>query len=250
MWSRAHHFISKSPHLADVPCLKHCKKHASCNKMKAQCLSRSFSQLYTTPVNNRWTASGATSFLLYQPTVIQRRGHVRNRQQFGHRTAYKPMAVNITYFGIAIGSAYLMYDEFIWEEIDKFKAFLRSTASSIYDFVKKFPPSVDAATIDVYKNNKVTHAEAPVEETEVDESKKKKKKAIGFRERRIIEYENRMRAYSTPDKIFRYFATVKIQSSEGTEVYMTPDDFLRAITPGWRQPDGKFFLTASIGAGN
>lgn len=55
----------------------------------------------------------------------------------------------------------------------------------------------------------------------------------------IIEYENRMRAYSTPDKIFRYFATVKIHSSEGTEVYMTPDDFLRAITPGWRQPDGK-----------
>lgn len=55
----------------------------------------------------------------------------------------------------------------------------------------------------------------------------------------IIEYENRMRAYSTPDKIFRYFATVKIHSLEGTEVYMTPDDFLRAITPGWRQPDGK-----------
>lgn len=48
-----------------------------------------------------------------------------------------------------------------------------------------------------------------------------------------------MRAYSTPDKIFRYFATVKVQSNEGTEVYMTPDDFLRAITPGWRQPDGK-----------
>jgi len=47
-----------------------------------------------------------------------------------------------------------------------------------------------------------------------------------------------MRAFSTPDKIFRYFATVKITSLEGTEVYMTPDDFLRAITPGLRQPDG------------
>lgn len=64
----------------------------------------------------------------------------------------------------------------------------------------------------------------------------------------IIEYENRMRAYSTPDKIFRYFATVKIQSIEGTEVYMTPDDFLRAITPGWRQPDGNNLTYAtSIG---
>ena len=58
----------------------------------------------------------------------------------------------------------------------------------------------------------------------------------------IIEYENRLRAYSTPDKIFRYFATVKVSSLEGTEVYMTPDDFLRSITPGMRQPDGIMIL--------
>lgn len=48
-----------------------------------------------------------------------------------------------------------------------------------------------------------------------------------------------MRAYSTPDKIFRYFATIKVVHADGTEVYMTPDDFLRAITPGMKQPDGK-----------
>ncbi|KAF5288849.1 hypothetical protein FQA39_LY03728 [Lamprigera yunnana] len=47
-----------------------------------------------------------------------------------------------------------------------------------------------------------------------------------------------MRAYSTPDKIFRYFATVKLTHSQGSDVYMTPDDFLRAITPGVKQPDG------------
>lgn len=55
----------------------------------------------------------------------------------------------------------------------------------------------------------------------------------------IIEYENRIRAYSTPDKVFRYFATVQVTSLEGTETYMTPDDFLRAITPGMQQPDGR-----------
>jgi hypothetical protein len=55
----------------------------------------------------------------------------------------------------------------------------------------------------------------------------------------IIEYENRIRSYSTPDKIFRYFATVKIMSENTTLVFMTPDDFLRAITPGMKQPDGK-----------
>lgn len=56
---------------------------------------------------------------------------------------------------------------------------------------------------------------------------------------KIIEYENRMRSFSTPDKIFRYFATIRVVSPNSTEVYMTPDDFLRAITPNMKpQPDG------------
>lgn len=55
-----------------------------------------------------------------------------------------------------------------------------------------------------------------------------------------------MRSYSTPDKIFRYFATVKVTSAEGTEIYMTPDDFLRAITPGMKQPDGKFLRIVKL----
>lgn len=62
----------------------------------------------------------------------------------------------------------------------------------------------------------------------------------------IIEYENRIRAFSTPDKIFRYFATVQVTSLEGTETYMTPDDFLRAITPGMQQPNGRVSINFSI----
>lgn len=58
----------------------------------------------------------------------------------------------------------------------------------------------------------------------------------------IIEYENRIRTYSTPDKIFRYFATVKINSLQGTEIFMTPDDFLRSITPGMQQPNGRILV--------
>ncbi|XP_034824384.1 calcium uptake protein 1 homolog, mitochondrial-like isoform X3 [Maniola hyperantus] len=88
----------------------------------------------------------------------------------------------------------------------------------------------------------ITAAEEIVEtdsESEVDTRKKRyRKEKVGFRDRKIIEYENRMRAYSTPDKIFRYFATVKLTYGDNTEVYMTPDDFLRAITPGMKQPDG------------
>ncbi|KAM4607124.1 LOW QUALITY PROTEIN: calcium uptake protein 1, mitochondrial [Polymixia lowei] len=67
---------------------------------------------------------------------------------------------------------------------------------------------------------------------------KKKKPRSGFRDRKVMEYENRIRAYSTPDKIFRYFATLKVISEHGdAEVYMTPQDFVRSITPNEKQPE-------------
>ncbi|XP_045764609.1 calcium uptake protein 1 homolog, mitochondrial-like isoform X4 [Maniola jurtina] len=76
-------------------------------------------------------------------------------------------------------------------------------------------------------------------ESEVDTRKKRyRKEKVGFRDRKIIEYENRMRQYSTPDKVFRYFATLQAQHHDQHEVFMTPDDFLRSMTPGVKQPDG------------
>lgn len=56
----------------------------------------------------------------------------------------------------------------------------------------------------------------------------------------IIEYENRVRHFSTPDKVFRYFATIQVPHPNGEyEVYMTPVDFLTSMTPGMKQPEGK-----------
>uniref|UniRef100_A0A672SAL1 Calcium uptake protein 1, mitochondrial n=1 Tax=Sinocyclocheilus grahami TaxID=75366 RepID=A0A672SAL1_SINGR len=76
------------------------------------------------------------------------------------------------------------------------------------------------------------------EEDEAGTEGKKKKPRVGFRDRKVMEYENRIRAYSTPDKIFRYFATLKIISEHGDpEVYMTPQDFVRSITPNEKQPE-------------
>ncbi|XP_047515323.1 calcium uptake protein 1 homolog, mitochondrial-like isoform X4 [Pieris napi] len=76
-------------------------------------------------------------------------------------------------------------------------------------------------------------------ESEMETRKKRfRKEKIGFRDRKIIEYENRMRHYSTPDKVFRYFATLQAQHHDQHEVFMTPDDFLRSMTPGVKQPDG------------
>ncbi|XP_059048322.1 calcium uptake protein 1 homolog, mitochondrial isoform X2 [Achroia grisella] len=76
-------------------------------------------------------------------------------------------------------------------------------------------------------------------DSEADTKKKRyRREKIGFRDRKIIEYENRMRQYSTPDKVFRYFATLQAQHHDQHEVFMTPDDFLRSMTPGVKQPDG------------
>uniref|UniRef100_A0A9L0IZ21 Calcium uptake protein 1, mitochondrial n=1 Tax=Equus asinus TaxID=9793 RepID=A0A9L0IZ21_EQUAS len=69
-------------------------------------------------------------------------------------------------------------------------------------------------------------------------TEEKKKKRSGFRDRKVMEYENRIRAYSTPDKIFRYFATLKVINEPGeSEVFMTPQDFVRSITPNEKQPE-------------
>ncbi|XP_058826411.1 calcium uptake protein 1 homolog, mitochondrial-like isoform X2 [Topomyia yanbarensis] len=103
-------------------------------------------------------------------------------------------------------------------------------------------PKVDAdAGVHVGKNvsSELDQDEASDGDDEEAQAKKKaRKEKIGFRDRKIIEYENRMRSFSTPDKIFRYFATVKLIHGETSTVYMTPFDFLRAITPGLKQPDG------------
>ncbi|XP_039994787.1 calcium uptake protein 1, mitochondrial isoform X4 [Xiphias gladius] len=90
-----------------------------------------------------------------------------------------------------------------------------------------------------------TESEKSVEASSGDEEVKdesgegkKKKPRSGFRDRKVMEYENRIRAYSTPDKIFRYFATLKVIGEHGdAEVYMTPQDFIRSITPNEKQPE-------------
>lgn len=81
-----------------------------------------------------------------------------------------------------------------------------------------------------------SEGEQGVEEPEVPKKKKKAKR--GFHDRKVAEYENRLREFSTPDKIFRYFATVRVEFEGGKkEIFMKPSDFMRSITPGELQPN-------------
>lgn len=55
-----------------------------------------------------------------------------------------------------------------------------------------------------------------------------------------LNYQNRIRRYSTPDKVFRLFASIKVQDTSDPSkgrVFMTPDDFVRSITPCEIQPN-------------
>ena len=74
----------------------------------------------------------------------------------------------------------------------------------------------DKGVIDKMKSFLNIKAEESVEKLEYDkDDDEKRQKKLGFRDRKIIEYENRIRSYSTPDKIFRYFATYRVTGEKG-----------------------------------
>jgi len=82
---------------------------------------------------------------------------------------------------------------------------------------------------------------APEDPPKNDEIKctERKNISVNASDMKQIQYENKIRRYSKPEKIFRLFATVQVMDSEQQEtIYMTPADFVRAITPGEMQPKG------------
>ncbi|XP_077534123.1 mitochondrial calcium uptake 1 isoform X2 [Haemaphysalis longicornis] len=152
----------------------------------------------------------------------------RDHYNFGHRNKPTPRFERNTYIFVAFFSLGLLVD-YEWLG-DKFEDGIQA----ISDYFK------------VSSESSVSHREGSEgeEDSDVEEAKgkgkaKKKKDKPGFRDRKIIEYENRIRAYSTPDKIFRYFATMRVYNEAGdSEIFMSPQDFLRSITPGTKQPEG------------
>ncbi|KAL3102006.1 hypothetical protein niasHS_003415 [Heterodera schachtii] len=125
-------------------------------------------------------------------------------------------------------------------------------------FVSSFelfrPPKSEAATLEgdavEFEDRKKTSAsmnaqnasergggDEATDRCAIGQSPHKKKRKVGFREQRVVQYENRIRAYSSPDKIFRYFATIKLHYEDGSfDIFMTPEDFVRSLTPGVIQP--------------
>ncbi|XP_076043079.1 mitochondrial calcium uptake 1 isoform X1 [Oratosquilla oratoria] len=170
----------------------------------------------------------------------------RDYKNFGHKLEPVPAFTKIYYFIVGAG---LILSGLNWTRIKKK---LKVEAASVTESDRKDEEEKGERHNGTEEEEKErgenesaveVSSEESGDEVEGEECERKKKKKVGFRDRKIIEYENRIRAFSTPDKIFRYFATLRMcqrtgSGKEDVEVYMTPDDFLRAITPNMKQPEG------------
>ncbi|XP_075735309.1 mitochondrial calcium uptake 1 isoform X2 [Rhipicephalus microplus] len=153
---------------------------------------------------------------------------IRTHYDFGHGKKKTPKYEYYTGFALILGTIALFIDfEELGEKVD----------NGIEAVRKYFRVSSESSVS--HSGGREGEEDSDVEETKGKGKGKKKKDKPGFRDRKIIEYENRIRAYSTPDKIFRYFATMRVYNEAGdSEIFMSPQDFLRSITPGTKQPEG------------
>uniref|UniRef100_A0A914P9B7 EF-hand domain-containing protein n=1 Tax=Panagrolaimus davidi TaxID=227884 RepID=A0A914P9B7_9BILA len=135
-----------------------------------------------------------------------------------------------------LGAIFLGFSQELWDEIDDLSAQFFPKAAEIEKGANDELKEDGNGKVPESEVSEGQHSDAECSIIPEEVAKKKKPK-IGFRERRIIEYENRLRAFSSPDKIFRYFATLKSAGHDGNyEVFMTPEDFVRSLTPGVMQP--------------
>ncbi|XP_065578725.1 calcium uptake protein 1 homolog, mitochondrial-like isoform X2 [Artemia franciscana] len=161
-------------------------------------------------------------------TVHSRGFNSKGYKNFGHQKKDSPSLLRICWASIL----FLGMSPMVIDYAGLYNYFSRKFSS----LMKKTLPSVEAKAIKQESMDKTNKTEL---EATSDTEKKSKKETINFRDRKIVEYENRIRQYSTPDKVFRYFATRKVHYPSGdSEIYMTPDDFLRSLTPGMKQPEG------------
>ena len=80
------------------------------------------------------------------------------------------------------------------------------------------PKAKEIADVDKSKAGEINSGEEEDDNKSVESDEKSKKNKATFRQRKIIQYENRIRQYSTPDKIFRYFATIQILNEKNNKI--------------------------------
>ncbi|XP_023173163.1 calcium uptake protein 1 homolog, mitochondrial isoform X3 [Drosophila hydei] len=162
-------------------------------------------------------------------TQWQQQQQTRGHKRFGHGKEHTPRITK--YFHFMVLSLFVI-SVLDWGKVKRL-------------LVPKVDADAGQRPSDAAGVNGESRSDSDSDESDDDDARlnphdgKKIKEKVGFRERKIIEYENRIRQFSTPDKVFRYFATIQVPVADDRhEVYMTPTDFLTSMTPGMKQPDG------------
>uniref|UniRef100_A0A1B0FFM2 Uncharacterized protein n=1 Tax=Glossina morsitans morsitans TaxID=37546 RepID=A0A1B0FFM2_GLOMM len=175
----------------------------------------------------------------------------RGHKNFGHKGEKTPTFTKI--FHLVVGSLVVIS----LLDFKKIKKMLTpkvdADAGVEYTEISQKRKNTERIVVEDSVNKQQQLSEEDDDNSQNEESKeavksiKAKKEKIGFRERKILEYEHRIRQFSTPDKVFRYFATVRLIAPEHTAILMTPDDFLRSICPCFKQPDVfRYFATIQV----
>ncbi|XP_035778869.1 calcium uptake protein 1 homolog, mitochondrial-like isoform X3 [Anopheles albimanus] len=192
--------------------------------------------LATLGTGKRAAAILAPSAATMEPKSWQdRRGGQQSRgyKNFGHQHEKEPLYTRLFYIFICTMMVGSCLD---WKKLASAIGWPKVDADAGVEMGKKDDGSSASSEL----NQEEDDSEGGDGEVDAQGRKKSRKEKIGFRDRKIIEYENRIRQYSTPDKVFRYFATIQAPqgAGESVEVFMTPIDFLTSMTPGMKQPEG------------
>lgn len=182
-------------------------------------------QLRKTPLTLLRPIALGSNQLLTVPSCSQQQTRLKNQYTGFYKGEKPPSAFGkLWYFILGGGLSMIIVIQSFWPQKQHMAEPFKSVDAAAA------PQEVESDTGEQLDENA---------KTDGDDGDGKKKKRVGFRDRKIIEYENRIRDYSTPDKIFRYFATLKVQLGPGVfDIFMTPDDFVRSINPGMKQPEG------------
>ncbi|XP_034238389.1 calcium uptake protein 1 homolog, mitochondrial isoform X5 [Thrips palmi] len=190
MWSRAHQFVSRVPSVTHLPTLNFSPSPTSvanlANLLKKGPICQCYLVPYSTIASNKsFVLNGKSLLVINHPSSYQRRGY-KTDQDFGHKRRPGDPFMSFLYLSIGLALIYIPLHEYVLYYGPHFKDYCSEWFKQGKGILKSLLPKVDAATIDVEKHAKVSVGETSAEETEVDETKKKKKKAIGFRERRDV----------------------------------------------------------------
>ncbi|XP_055375673.1 calcium uptake protein 1 homolog, mitochondrial isoform X2 [Condylostylus longicornis] len=190
-------------------------------------------------ISNVYSNAKALPLISVQKCIEQNsfkneRFHSRGYKNFGHKQVPVPTVTKLYHFLMGAIFVIIVVD---WK---KLKHMILTPVDA--EAAKTKPEANNEMHEHNSKNNSSQDENSDSEhdsELEAAAARKKKKEKVGFRDRKIIEYENRIRQFSTPDKVFRYFATIQVPlTADHYEIYMTPQDFLTSMTPGMKQPEG------------